>query len=325
VHKRESVTKSVTFHWIHWKYPVALANEPSDVPAWDPCRGFPLNEPGPLRHEATPTPSLKALKSWIGKDWEPLPPPTEGYPRIIRAKVLPLSVQYVSPDVDLVTPLSQLARHVEADSLPGKRYLRELLKLAGEYGPVRGPEQNTAREWAQLALEVSVYVEALGVLQDMGMETLEGHVNDRLRLAEPQRRFAGVSVSTPAEGLPLVSRLPERPEGDWRADAIHTALVRTGAALRNATSVDSFRQATGDALMSASTGWFTDAHLTRDGLAIALSVRDRTRYQLAQLFFSGWGAQVCLGCGRYFVPRRRDNRYCHSRCRRLAYSQRQPR
>src|SRR5690554_1944239 len=85
MNKRISVSQSVSFLWLtETRYPVAWAHNPEEVPPWDPSRGFPFHKP------VVPTNlprgnELEVLRNLLkDNEWEPKPPPTDGYPRLVR-------------------------------------------------------------------------------------------------------------------------------------------------------------------------------------------------------------------------------------------------
>ncbi len=174
----ENRSQTLMFFWVAQSYEARWAESPEEVPIYDVSRGFPLSAGADLVHKkalADPNdinelrPLLRgdARYSHLIDTWEPNPPPTEGYPRLVREDVARHVWGTSCTDADVVGDVNKLARHISAwlAGKPVEVLKREILELNAKYGAPYSAEDNTLEAWLKLAVETKVHIAAMRELR----------------------------------------------------------------------------------------------------------------------------------------------------------------
>ena len=323
----ESVTRSVALVWRPARYAVVWANEPDEVPLFDPSRGgdpfapvFDVTVDG-VRFTSRdkslggrePPPQLEweeALELEDGGNAHFVSTSGPNYPRLVRSRV-----DDVGEVVGPVRPLEHLA--ALSSQLSDGGFQDAAREAAGVFGPLSYAERDfTLVVWRHTVLELGVHLallNCLGNIAELSEDQMEGEIDSVER-----RR-----LHTIIEPLDAELALPA-PNAVYAAIASSNTVIELRFKLATLYWSEFTRQLRpyahpGAYFRKATRPTWPQKALVDVGAPGQIVVRCGSRgwsyYELWKLASEGKGIRQCLGCGRLFQPRRRDAQHCSGTCR----------
>lgn len=335
----ENDAQKISFLWIPLGYVAKWAESPDEVPPWDISRDFPLvsgldqlhpfdylGRPG--RFSADPE-DLEVLRALIrghvdyshrAETWEPLSPPAEGYPRLVRADIEHCVVPRNRTNEDVIGDLAPLAKHILAwrSGKPVKALKRRLIELNAKYGAPHGwkGNLNTLEVWLQLAAEVEVHLRAMHEFKTLGYELMLEELKheyanlERQRVPNKAARARALAEARRKHGTlvvidPFAHMIADLDRVDWfKQSSIRTLLIAAQEAEGDARL---FRKRVADRLYNTIS---LEVTLSPWGITTHESLSFWAFHKLSQMWRHGVEVKTCEVCGSFFPPTRRDARYC---------------
>lgn len=181
--------KPLDFDWLSKPYEAVWARTPDEVPVWDASRGFPIDEPKLEVTESYVMDMVAVLNELIRRgirdsishvdflglilgdlSWRPLPPPTEGYPRLVRANyIVPVKTR-VCNDTEVINAFVRLLR--DEPKPPSLWVMKDIAELNAQVGPVDVYRENTLESWLIFAKHVKAHLKVRRSLELGGYEAM---------------------------------------------------------------------------------------------------------------------------------------------------------
>ena len=332
--------QTISFFWAPFGYKARWADAPEEVPIWDLSRGFPLS----VGMDSAPSAAVKAsnqlelLRALLRhghvdyKDsaatWEPLPPPAEGYPRLVR-DTDKMVLGYFRTTEDVIGDIGTLAKDIPAWRAgdPVKVLKRKVLELNEKYGAPYGVDENgrihnTLEAWLRLVVMVSVHTQAMHEFKVLGYELMLNGLESKRASLESQRVFDEEAYRRANEAIEYTT--PGKPFSVWSPEAFmlrnldeveRIELLSTENLLRAAQDAqedaEAFRKRVADELYKT---FNVNVTLDPEGVIIRESLHFWACHKLSQMWLHGAEVRACAACGQLFVPKRGNTIYCKPSC-----------
>lgn len=288
---RKKQQKPLDFRWLAKPFQAAWACSPEQVPMWDVARGFPVSAPlFSIEIDEPYTIDLHDLRQIASKDsWQPDPAPLEGYPRLVRANCLDAVSSRYCDQVDILNRLTRLLRKEP----PCQWIMGEILELHAEVGPVQRTNytDNTLESWLTLARIVQAHMKARDILDLLGYSAMRDELKELERTCRQRHKEGHKSYATLARDMPREAHEVDD-EQEYRRHTLKRCRSHVGK-VSVATDEDTLTQI----------------------FVATVPLYDWVIYKIGDIWEPSAEIAECVGCGMYFLSRRKGKLTCGGACR----------